>query len=128
MVQKVYGAPGIRRAAARGAVEALEQPRRHVKLQVQCAEGHHVATVYDTEMGPVYVARSGQHAHGSRDFVDAAHHDSEHGVEIVDLLDPKADVTVDDALPASCECGPHTLARSELIRPIESGEHRLLLS
>ncbi len=128
MVQKVYGTPAKRRTAARNAVQALEQPNRHVKLRVQCAESHHVATVYDTDEGLVYVARSGPHAHGSRDFVDAAHHDAAHGMEVVDLLDPKADVTVDDALPASCECGPHTIARSELLRAIGSDEHRLLVS
>lgn len=126
-MEKGFATPAVRRAAARAALEALVQHDQSVKLRVQCAENHHVATVYDTDVGLVYVARSGPHSHGSKDFVDVAHHDAAHGVEVVDLLDPGADAMVDDALPATCECGPRTVSRSELLRTVESGQHRLLV-
>ncbi len=127
-MEKGFATPEARRAAAHVAVEALVQPDRSVKLRVQCAESHHVATVYDTDVGLVYVARSGPHSHGSRDFVDVAHHDAVPGVEVVDVLDPGTGAMADDALPATCECGPRRVSRSELLRAVESGQHRLLVS
>lgn len=127
-MQRTFATPAARRAAAIGAVRALAGKRdRYVRLRVRCSGSHQVATVYGTEIGLVYVARGGAHAHGSRDFVDVAHHDAVHGVEIVDLLDTGTDPTADDALPARCECGPRTVSRAELMRTVRAGRRRLLV-
>jgi hypothetical protein len=118
--------PAQRRQTARTALADLGSKRaEHKQISVQCSRSHHVATVYATPAGPVYVAVTGPRAHGSRDRHDAAHHNNTHGVEQVDLLVDSRDPMVDDALPASCECGPRTLSRSELLRVIAEGKRRL---
>lgn len=123
-----FPSPTARRAAARAAVEALDERRdEHVRLRVRCAENHHVATVYDTTIGLVYTSRIGGHAHGSKDFVDVAHHDARHGVLVADLVDPGPEEIAEDELPASCECGPRTVSRADVMRALAAGERRILV-
>jgi hypothetical protein len=62
------------------------------------------------------VARTGPHSHGHKDFIDSGRHGSRGGEEYVDLL--VAAATVNDELPAWCDCGPRTLSRRELLRHI----------
>ncbi len=108
------------------AIDALGAGRRdHVLLRVRCSDSHHVATVYQTEPGPVFVSVVGQRPHGNRDFVDVAHGTQGRGIEYVDLLDgaPHAD----DELPAHCECGAHSLSRRELRQAIDSAQRTFLI-
>jgi len=109
-----------RRAAAALAAYGAHRSD-HQRLAVRCRRGHHVAFVYDTPSGLVYWAITGPHAHGSRDFVDTPHHAAARGSEYVDLL--QAEPVDDDALPAWCDCGPHSLSRAELVAAI-AGERR----
>jgi hypothetical protein len=109
-----------RHAKAREALESLGIHRSdHRQLSVQCSRSHHLAAVYRTESGLVYLAISGPHAHGSKDRIDTAHHGARRGTEYVDLLvaDP------DDGLPAWCDCGTHTLSRSALIEEAAGHPH-----
>ncbi len=107
---------------ARAALDALGPDRDdHQRLNVQCRHSHHVAGVYDTPAGLVYRAVTGPHAHGSRDFVDTAHHGGHRGHEYVDLLAPGP--MAGDGLPAWCDCGSWTLSRSELLGQAQAG-HR----
>lgn len=116
----------IRRRKASDALGALGTHRSDSRrLNVQCPRSHHVASVYDTEAGLVYSAVTASHAHGSRDFVDTAHHGGRRGTEYADLLD--AGPMVDDDLPAWCECGPRTLSRTELGEHIAAERRKLLL-
>lgn len=117
-------APEQRRIAEQ-ALDALAQPTEQVLLQVRCGRGHHVATVFDTSAGAVYRSVVGPHAHGDRDFVDTGHGAHDRGTRYVDLL--AAAPIVDDGLPASCECGPHTLSRERLRQAITHDEHTLQL-
>lgn len=106
-----------RRALAERALAALGADRHnHVLVRVRCLRNHHVATVYGTGAGAVVLTRVGPHAHGSRDFVDLAHHGQRAGTELVDLLGGGA--FTEDRLPAGCECGARTLSRTELCRAI----------
>ena len=110
-----------RRKLAADALAALGTQRsEHQRLSVQCAHSHHLAALYETDAGLVYHAVEGPHAHGSKDRIDTAHHGGPRGTEYVDLLigDPMSD----DGLPAWCDCGPHTLSRSDLRREAESGQ------
>jgi hypothetical protein len=43
-----------------------------------------------------------------------------------ELLDTGGDPLADDGLPASCECGPHTLSRSALLASIARRRHVLV--
>lgn len=104
------------------ALASLGRPRQeHQRLSVQCPHGHHVAAVFDTEVGLVVRTLTGPHAHGSKDRVDTAHHGATRGQEYVDILDPGS--TVDDVLPAWCDCGPRSLSRAELRRQVRPGQH-----
>ena len=112
-----------RRQMAADALAAFGKQRsEHQRLSVQCARSHHLAAVYETEVGLVYHAVEGPHAHGSKDFVDTAHHGRSRGTEYVDLL--AGGPVSDDGLPAWCDCGPHTLSRSDLMRSAADGEVR----
>ena len=116
-----------RRRAASQALEALGPSRGdHQRLSVQCPRGHHVAAVFETEAGLVVRAMTGPHAHGSKDFVDTAHHGGSRGVTYVDLLEPVS--TSEDVLPAWCDCGPRNLSRAEIRRQVRPGHHTLHLS
>jgi hypothetical protein len=110
-----------RRIAAR-ALEALGPNRGDAqRLSIQCPRGHHVGAVYETDVGLVLRALTGPHAHGSKDFVDTAHHGGSRGTEYVDLLEPAS--PADDQLPAWCDCGTWTLSRAEVRREVRPG-HR----
>jgi hypothetical protein len=112
------------RQAARAALDSLGAHRSDARrLGVRCSRSHHVAGVYVTPAGLVYASRVGPHAHGSRDRVDEPHHGASHGSEVVEPLE--ADPLADDALPASCECGPRVLSRADLLRALTQGRRRL---
>lgn len=114
---------GRRRQVATDALAVFGKQRsEHQRLSVQCAHSHHLAAVYETEAGLVYHAIEGPHAHGSKDRIDTAHHGGPRGTEYVDLL--AADPMSDDGLPAWCDCGPHTLSRSDLLKAAADGEVR----
>lgn len=113
-----YSSGSARRALAERALATLGADRHNqILVRVRCARSHHVATVYGTEAGAVVVTQVGPHAHGSRDFVDLAHHGRRPGAEYVDLLD--GGPFAEDELPAGCECGTRTLSRTQLRRAIE---------
>jgi hypothetical protein len=113
----------------RTAREALETLGKHLadhqRLNVQCRHSHHVAGVYDTAAGLVYRSVTGPHAHGSKDFVDTAHHGADRGHTYVDLLAPGP--MSEDGLPAWCDCGSWTLSRRELLGQVEAGDHTVHL-
>lgn len=116
-----------RRLAAHDAWALLPHGGRDaIRLQVQCARSHHVATVYDTPAGWVFVAPVRGHAHGSRDRVDEPH--GSHPIDTwIDLIAPADELHVDDSLPAWCDCGPRTLSRAELLSWISAGERRVIV-
>ncbi|WP_245401914.1 hypothetical protein [Nocardia albiluteola] len=114
-----------RRRMAEGALDSIVHRSEHVLVHVRCGRGHHIAMVFDTPAGPVFQSAPGPHAHGARDFVDTAHGAHRHGSRYVDLL--AGDDTVDDALPASCECGPYTLSRARLQQAIADHQHTIQL-
>ncbi|HET6505027.1 MAG TPA: hypothetical protein VFG87_30120 [Amycolatopsis sp.] len=121
-----YLSPSQRRAAAQRALGDLGADRRnHVLLRIRCSASHHVAVVFRTELGPVFVSVVGFRAHGSRDFADVAHSPHGRGTEYVDLLD--GDRHADDELPAHCECGARLLSRRALRRAIDSAERLVLV-
>ncbi len=95
-----------------------------VRLQVQCAKGHHVAFVYDTAVGRVYVATVRPHSHGQMDLPDKPHGSAE-PERWFDLLD--ADGEPLDELPAWCDCGHRTLSRAALRDWISAGERRVVI-
>ena len=116
----------VRAEQARKAFEALgPSPSQSVVVQVQCASAHHVAAVYKTEAGLVYHSVLHSKAHGRKDYEDIGRHASRLGVDWFDLLDPGADPSLSDELPAGCECGPRTLSRSLLIEQITQGLTRV---
>lgn len=115
---------GQAREAARKSLHALGSHRADARrLSVRCGRSHHVAAVYATPAGLVYTSVTGRHAHGSRDRVDQPHHGAARGTEQVEMLE--GDALADDALPASCECGPRVLSRADLLRALADGKHRL---
>jgi hypothetical protein len=97
-----------------------------VRLRVQCGHGHHVAAVYATESGFVYVAPVRAHSHGSSDLPDEPHGDQEPH-RWFDLLSDGEGTTADDALPAWCDCGHRTLSRAAVLLWLDSGEHRVVI-
>jgi hypothetical protein len=94
---------------------------------VHCAQAHHVATVFTTSTGPLYVSHIRPHAHGARDRHDAAHHGGHRDDLWLEWLTPDGAVSIDDALPAGCECGPRSLSRARLLAAITAGERRLVI-
>ncbi len=106
-----------REESARQALAALGSHRSdHQQLSIQCRHAHHVAAVYRTEAGPVYVARTGPHSHGRKDFIDSGRHGGHGGGEYVDLLTEAP--SVDEELPAWCDCGPRILLRRDVLRHV----------
>lgn len=111
---------GRRRARAARALDRLGSHRSdHQKVRVQCGHSHHLAAVYLTDEGPVYVSRTGPHSHGSKDFIDTGSAGARGGIEYVDLLD--AGLSAEDELPAWCDCGSRTLSRQELLTFARAG-------
>ncbi len=113
-----------RERRARAALDALADRAAAERMTVQCHRSHHLAAVYDTAAGPVVRTRPGSHAHGSKDFVDTAHHGSR-APDRLDLLE--AGRSADDVLAAWCDCGPVELSRRDLLRRLGAGERRVLV-
>ena len=118
---------GSRSARAHDAWASLPHGGRDsVLLHCTCSRSHHVATVYDTAAGRVYVAPVRARSHGSRDRVDEPHGD--HDVQYwCDLMGKGDDPGIDDAMPAWCDCGPRTLSRAALLGWLAAGEHRVVI-
>lgn len=94
------------------------------RMTVQCHRSHHLAAVYETDVGPVVRTRPGPHSHGSKDFVDVGHHGGRRQ-ERLDLLEGGPGVA--DGIPAWCDCGPVELSRSDLLTRLGAHEHRVLV-
>lgn len=92
-------------------------------MTVQCRRSHHLAAVFETDVGPVVLTHPGPHAHGSKDFVDTGHH----GARQADRLDLLEAEGVGDGIPAWCACGPVQLSRAELLAGLDAGERRLIV-
>lgn len=117
----------VRERAAKAAFDHLgPHPSEFTRLQVSCGRSHHVAAVYDTDLGAVYRAVTHAGSHGKRDRVDTGHGGHAAGRTWFDILNPAED-HVDDAMPAGCECGPYTLSRDLLIRHIADGERHIVV-
>jgi hypothetical protein len=117
-----------RRSAAAAAFRALgTSPSEHLLLAVHCARSHHVAALYSTPTGVVYVAVLQARSHGDRDRPDVAHRGGHGEQPWVDWIAPGDGVAPEDPLPAGCECGPRSLSRTRLLQAVESGEHRLVI-
>jgi hypothetical protein len=118
-----FASAADRRAAAHAAISTLGGSlSAHRRLDVRCRDSHHVAAVYDAGGELVYSAKVGSHCHGSRDRVDRSP-----GGGHADLLDAGGDMMCDDAMPASCECGPRTLSRAALLASVRAGERHLIV-
>ena len=98
--------------------------RDAVRLQVQCGAGHHIAAVYRTPAGLVYMATVRSRSHGDHDLPDEPHDQAPH--HWFDLLEVEHP-TVDDALPAWCDCGHRSLSRVAVLDWISTGEHRVVV-
>jgi hypothetical protein len=117
----------VRAQQAHDAWSALPHGGRDaVVLQVQCGRSHHIAAVYDTAAGPVYAAQVHPRSHGSRDRVDEPHGNRE-PERWFDLLASEDPTTVDDALPAWCDCGHRSLSRAAVLAWLAEGEHRVIV-
>ncbi|WP_088290126.1 hypothetical protein [Kineosporia sp. A_224] len=116
-----------RRTAERAYAQLGHSPSPRPLLAVHCASAHHVATVFATPAGAVFVSVPRAHSHGDRDRHDAAHHGGHRDRPYVDWVDPDGGVTLDDPLPAGCECGARSLSRRLLLRAVAAGEHRMVI-
>lgn len=117
-----------RREQAEAALRRLGPSRdASVLLAVHCADAHHVATVYGTELGPVYAGVLRTSSHGARDRHDSAHHGGHRDRPWVDVLQPADGGGTDDALPAGCECGRRSLSRALLLQAIAVGTRRMVI-
>lgn len=101
----------------------------HERVGVQCRHSHHVAAVYDTEAGLVYVSTVGPHSVGRGDRPAVPHQTSQHearsGVEFVELL--RGDAMSDDVVPGWCPCGTWSLSRRDLLEAAETGQRHVRL-
>lgn len=97
-------------------------------LHIACAASHHIASVFDTEIGLVYRSQIRRHGHGDRDLPDTPHHGTKAKAwfDLLDLaqIDPDQ---VDDQLPAWCECGPRMLFRAAVVEWVAGHEHRVIV-
>lgn len=98
--------------------------RDAVVLQVQCAQGHHVAKVYATEGGEIVRTTVRPRSHGSRDLPDEPHtpHEVHHHLDLLGI-----DEVQDDGVPAWCDCGPRVLSRAALVEWVGLGESRVVV-
>ena len=110
------------RAAA--ALALLSPPRDSRVLVVQCANGHHVAAVFETPEGAVVEASVGRRSHGSRDRIDTPH-SAGSPQRWTDFV--AAAPFGDDDVPAWCDCGPWVLSRRAMTQWISDGERRVNL-
>lgn len=117
-----------RERAARAAFEHLgHNPSEYTRLQISCGRNHHIATIYDTDIGTIFRSVTHAHSHGKRDRFDGGHNGEHLGKPWYDILNPGDGAHIDDAMPAGCECGPYTLSRSLLIQHIVDGERHIVL-
>lgn len=93
---------------------------------MQCSNGHHVATVYDTPQGSVVQGASGRRSHGHRDRVDTPHRGDPGPRPWTDFL--AAESTADDDVRAWCDCGSWTLSRRQMSAWLDAGERRVHLA
>lgn len=96
----------------------------HQVMLVECRQGHTVAAVYATDLGPVLLSRIGPHAHGDMDFQDVGHKYERPGRDFIDMLQAP---WADDGLPAWCDCGNRLLSRSGLAADIAAGRRLLMV-
>lgn len=117
-----------REKLARAALHALGDRRGEAAvLHVNCGHSHHLATVFDTREGAVYVATVHGRSHGHRDREDTPH--KPHGeASYIDLLTPPGGPWADDALPAWCDCGQRSLSRAALAEWTAAGERRVVVT
>ena len=114
---------GTRSRQAQQALDDLGADRAAAeRMSVQCPRAHHVAAVYDTDIGPVILTHPGPHAHGSKDFVDTGHHATAHA-DRLDLL--RTGPGVADGIPAWCDCGPVELSRTLLLARLRAGDRTM---
>lgn len=112
-----------RRIAAEAAWRALPHGGRdEVALRIHCGSSHHLAAVYRTADGPVYVATVHPRSHGHADRIDEPH-GADEPVIWCDLL--VADEA--DELPAWCSCGHRTLSRAAVRGWLAAHEHRVVV-
>jgi hypothetical protein len=123
---KAVGLHDLRSQQVERVLDALPHGGRDaITLRVQCAKSHHVATVYDTDLGLIYAAPVRARSHGSFDLPDQPHsgHDPARWFDLLRVPPP----ATDDALPAWCDCGHRTLSRSEVLAWVAAGEHRVIV-
>jgi hypothetical protein len=113
--------------ARRAYTDLGPSPSQHALLQVACGRSHHLAAVYRTDRGMVYHTILHSKSHGDRDLYDSGHHGTRLGTDWYDLLDAGDGPSVDDGLPAGCECGPYSLSRSGLLESIAQGEKKVIV-
>ena len=115
-----------RELQARQKWEALPHGGRDsLIMQVQCADGHHLAKVFHANGERLVMTTLRPRSHGSRDIPDKPH--TPGGVRhMVDMLD--VDDAADDGIPAWCDCGARTLSRAGLRNWLAEGERRVVLN
>lgn len=127
MAQTRWSSATERTSAAAAAFGDLgEDKRKATVLDIQCDRGHHLAKVYRTAIGPVFVAANRSRSHGRRDLPDTGHNAGRID-PWVDLLGQDGDPLSPDALPAWCDCGGHNLAPQAVSRWIDDGERRVVI-
>jgi hypothetical protein len=113
--------------AARSAYAGLGADKRAATvLDVQCARGHQLAKVYRTAVGLVYVAANRSRSHGKRDQPDTGHAAGKIDPLVELLLDPPP-IDAPDAVPAWCDCGPHSLLPAALQEWVCDREGRVVI-
>lgn len=104
---------GRRQDQAREALRAVGTARsENQALSLQCRAAHHVATVYRTDAGLVYVARTGAR-------------DARGGTEYLDFVVTASGA---DDLPAWCDCGSRRISRREILQLIREGRRTVRLT
>ena len=126
MSQTPWGSHAARVEAARRGFEELDDKRSATVLDIQCDRGHHVAKVYRTSVGLVYVAARRSRSHGRRDLPDTGH-DAGRIDQWVDLLEDLETVDAPDALPAWCDCGRRNLQPAAVVEWVGQGERRVVI-
>lgn len=120
------GSHDVRSQQAAKALAALPHGGRDaIRLRVQCARSHHVATVYETDQGLVYAAPVRARSHGDYDLPDEPHGNQTPHLWL-DLLEGPRDAS-DDTLPAWCDCGHRALSRDDILTWIAGREHRVIV-
>lgn len=126
MSQTQWGSHAARSDAARQAFQSLGDTRSATVLDIQCERGHHVAKVYRTPVGLVYVAARRARSHGRRDLPDTGHNAGRID-QWVDLLEDLGTADAPDVLPAWCDCGSRSLAPTAVLEWVAQGERRVII-